>query len=99
MGGAYTALACDEAALHYNPAALGCAGRSRVELAANAYMLQHFSAPDSLGPGQDITATTYHPLPSIAGFVRIISDSGRDGSGRIGVGLSISVPRSIFLAV
>jgi len=92
MGGAYTALACDEAALHYNPAALGCAARSRVEIAANAYMLQRLDSPDALGPGQDISATSYHPLPSIAGFVRRIGDG-------IGVGFSVSVPRSIFLAV
>lgn len=99
MGGAYTALACDEAALHYNPASLACAGHSRVELAANAYMLQHFNAPDSLGPDFDIRATTYHPLPSIAGFVRLLDKGDEHGVGAIGFGLNISVPRSIFLVV
>lgn len=99
MGGAYTALACDEAALHYNPAALGCASASRLELAANAYMLQHFDAPDAFGPSQDITATSYHPLPSIAGFVRLLADGDASGVGRIGLGLSVSVPHSLFLAV
>src|SRR5688500_4951303 len=57
MGGSYTALACDEAALHYNPAALGCARDSRLELAANVYMLQHFDVPNAIGPGEGVTAT------------------------------------------
>ena len=39
MGGAYTALACDEGALHYNPASLSCAASSHLELSANAYVL------------------------------------------------------------
>jgi hypothetical protein len=97
MAGAYTALACDEAALHYNPAALACAETSRVELAANVYMVDHFDSPSALGPGQDLGATSYHPLPSIAGFVRVLSP-GTDGVGRVGVGLNVTVPRSIFLS-
>ena len=97
MAGAYTALACDEAALHYNPAALACAETSRVELAANVYMIDHFDAPSALGPDQDLGATSYHPLPSIAGFVRILEE-GQDGVGRVGVGLNVTVPRSIFLS-
>src|SRR5580700_6041903 len=40
MGGAYTALACDEASLHYNPASLSCADASHLELSANAYIIQ-----------------------------------------------------------
>jgi hypothetical protein len=39
MGGAYTALACDEGALHYNAASLSCAASSHLELSANAYVL------------------------------------------------------------
>jgi hypothetical protein len=99
MGGAYTALACDEGALHYNPAALACSGHSRIELAANAYMLQHLESPNALGPGQDITATTYHPLPSIAGFVRLLSPGDAKGVGAIGLGLTVTVPRSVSLSV
>ena len=38
MGGAYTALACDEGALHYNPASLSCSDSSHLELSANAYV-------------------------------------------------------------
>ena len=40
MAGAYTALACDEGALHYNPASLSCAASSHLELTATAYVLQ-----------------------------------------------------------
>lgn len=99
MAGAYTALACDEAALHYNPAALACADTSRVELAANVYMIDHFDAPSALGPGQDLGATSYHPLPSIAGFVRVLDEGEGEGQvGRVGVGLNVTVPRSIFLS-
>src|ERR1043165_9817325 len=58
MGGAYTALACDEAALHYNPASLSCADSSRLEVTANAYMLQAYAVPNAVGRGQDISAIT-----------------------------------------
>src|SRR5438552_4191742 len=53
MAGAYTALACDEGALHYNPAALACASDSHLELAANAYLIQAASVPNAVGRGQD----------------------------------------------
>ncbi|HSN97781.1 MAG TPA: hypothetical protein VLS89_05765, partial [Candidatus Nanopelagicales bacterium] len=100
MGGAYTALACDEAALHYNPGALACAGLSRLELSANAYMIQRFSLPDAYGEGQDIAATTYHSIPSIVGGVRILADGDHaTGVGRWVFGLSVSVPQSLALKV
>jgi hypothetical protein len=100
LGGAYTALACDEAALHYNPGALGCAASSRLELSANAYMIQHVSLPDAYGAGQDIAATTFHSIPSIVGGVRILADGDRaTGVGRWVFGLSVSVPQSIALKV
>src|SRR5262245_6880217 len=74
MGGAYTALACDEGALHYNPAALACAAHSHLELVANAYMLQSLDVPDAFGQGEDVSAITFHAIPSIVGGVRILSD-------------------------
>ena len=52
MAGAYTALACDEGALHYNPASLSCAASSHLELSANAYVLQGMRKDD--GPITDI---------------------------------------------
>src|SRR6478672_6372102 len=64
MGGAYTALACDEGALHYNPASLSCAAASHLELTANAYVLQGLRATGALGPGGNVTATTFHSIPS-----------------------------------
>src|SRR6478672_11497325 len=64
MGGAYTALACDEGALHYNPASLSCAASSHLELTANAYVLQGLRATGALGPGGNVTATTFHSIPS-----------------------------------
>lgn len=103
MGGAYTALACDEGALHYNPGALACSGSSRLELSANAYVLHGFSVPDAFGRGEDISALTYHSLPSIVGGVRILLDGdepqpGEDARpGRLAFGLSVSVPHSIAL--
>jgi len=100
MGGAYTALACDEAALHYNPGALGCASYSRLELAANAYVIQSLSIPDGYGEGQDVSATTFHSIPSIVGGVRILSDGeGPGGAGRWVFGLNVSVPQSIALKI
>ncbi|MCC6559060.1 MAG: hypothetical protein IT372_39555 [Polyangiaceae bacterium] len=99
MGGAYTALACDEAALHYNPGALGCASSSRLELAANAYVIQRLSVPDAYGAGQDVSATTFHAVPSIVGGVRILSDGEASGAGRWVFGLSVSVPQSIALKI
>jgi len=74
MGGAYTALACDEAALHYNPASLACAQHSHLELVANAYMIQSLAVPRALGEGQDLSATTYHSVPSAVGAVYVVSD-------------------------
>src|SRR3954447_23666751 len=77
MGGAYTALACDEGALHYNPASLSCAAASHLELTANAYVLQGLRATGALGPGGNISATTFHAIPTIVGAVRILSE-GRE---------------------
>ncbi len=100
MGGAYTALACDEAALHYNPAALGCAGASRLELSASAYVLQHFSVPNAFGEDQDINALTYSAVPTIVGGVRILRDPDDElGSGRVVFGFNISLPQSLVLNV
>ena len=76
MGGAYTALACDEGALHYNPASLSCASASHLELTANAYVLQGFRATGALGPGGNISATTYHSVPSIVG-ARVVAPVAR----------------------
>jgi hypothetical protein len=104
MGGAYTALACDEASLHYNPASLSCADSSHLELSANAYILQGELTKGALGPGADISATTFHSIPSIVGWVRIL----REGSertrfatypGRLAFGLAVSVPSSIALKI
>src|SRR3954462_4057872 len=66
MGGAYTALACDEGALHDKPASLSCAASSHLELSANAYILQGLIARGALGPGEDISATTQ---PGVAGTI------------------------------
>lgn len=69
MGGAYTALACDEGALHYNPASLSCAAASHLELTANAYVLQGLRATGALGSGRNVSATTY-PQRLTFGFRR-----------------------------
>lgn len=101
MGGAYTALACDEAAIHYNPAALACASASRLELAANAYVLQGLAIPDALGVGEDVSATNYHSLPAIVGGARVLreGDPAHGSAGRWVWGLSVTVPRSLALRV
>ncbi|HHH30287.1 MAG TPA: hypothetical protein ENK57_18365 [Polyangiaceae bacterium] len=100
MGGAYTALGCDEAALHYNPAALGCAGSSRLELSASAYVLQHFSVPNAFGEDQNINALTYSAVPTIVGGVRVLRDpDDAFGSGRVVLGFNISLPQSLVLSV
>ncbi len=99
MAGAYTALACDEAALHYNPAALGCAGASRLELAANAYLLEGFSTPDAFGAGNDISTVNFHSIPSIAGAARILHDGNEDGSNRWAAGFNVTLPHSLVLTV
>jgi long-subunit fatty acid transport protein len=104
MGGAYTALACDEAALHYNPASLSCAASSHLELSANAYILQGTLARGELGPGEDVSALKFHSIPSIVGAVRIL----REGSertrfatypGRLAFGFSVSVPSSVAVEI
>ncbi|MFO0639910.1 MAG: hypothetical protein U0183_11910 [Polyangiaceae bacterium] len=98
MGGAYTALACDEVALHYNPASLACARHSHIELVANAYMVQSLSIPGAYGQGQDIGATTYHSIPSAVGAVYILSEGEEDtGRYRQAFGFLITVPASIAL--
>lgn len=99
MGGAYTALGCDEAALHYNVAALGCSGSSRLELSANAYLLQFVSIPKVYGPNQAMEAATYHGIPSIVGGVRVLEEGDARGVGRWVFGLSVELPRSIALKV
>jgi hypothetical protein len=100
MAGAYTALACDEAALHYNPAALGCAESSRLEVTANAYMLQAYAVPNAVGRGQDISAVTYHSIPTIVGAVRILRDAEEpSGKGRVTFGVGVSVPQSLALTI
>src|SRR5204863_5307526 len=98
MGGAYTALGCDEGALHYNPGALACASASHLELAANAYVLNGYSVPNAFGKGEDISAITYHSIPSIVGGVRILSDGAPDTQvGRLAFGLTVSVPQSLSI--
>ena len=104
MGGAYTALACDEASLHYNPASLSCAASSHLELSANAYILQGELARGELGRGEDISAVSFHSIPSIVGAVRIL----REGSERtrfatypkrLSFGFAVSLPSSIALRI
>jgi hypothetical protein len=104
MGGAYTALACDEGALHYNPASLSCAASSHLELSANAYVIEGMRATGAYGPGNNVAAMTYHSIPSIVGAVRVL----REGSqktlfdtypGRLTFGFSVSVPRTVALKV
>jgi hypothetical protein len=98
MGGAYTALGCDEAALQYNVASLACAGTSRLELSANIYMIQAMDVKDAFGDGQDIDAITYHAVPSIVVGTRILRDADDEhGSGRVVFGLSVAVPHSLAL--
>lgn len=98
MGGAYTSLACDEAALHYNPASLACAGASRLELSANAYILNGYSVPNAFGKGEDVQALTFHAVPSIVGGVRILRDGDPETkAGRVAFGLAVSVPQSIAI--
>jgi hypothetical protein len=104
MGGAYTALACDEASLHYNVASLSCAASSHLELTANAYVLQGAFARGELGKGEDVAATTFHSIPSIVGAVRVL----REGSertrfatypGRLSFGFTVSIPSTVALKV
>lgn len=104
MGGAYTALACDEGALHYNPASLSCAASSHLELSANAYVIEGMRATGAYGSGNNVAAMTYHSIPSIVGAVRVL----REGSektffdtypGRLTFGFSVSVPRTVALKV
>jgi long-subunit fatty acid transport protein len=102
MGGAYTALACDEGALHYNPASLSCAAASHLELTANAYVIQGMRATGALGPGENVTATTFHSIPSIVGAVRILSEGSERTyfdtyPQRLTFGFTVSVPRTIAL--
>jgi hypothetical protein len=104
MGGAYTALACDEGALHYNPASLSCAASSHLELTANAYVLQGLRATGALGQGGNISATTYHSIPSIVGAVRILREGGNKTyfdtyPGRMTFGFTVSVPRTVALKI
>jgi hypothetical protein len=104
MAGAYTALACDEGALHYNPASLSCAASSHLELTANAYVLQGLRATGALGPGRNVGATTFHSIPSIVGAVRILRE-GRERTHfdtypeRLTFGFAVSVPRTVALRV
>ena len=104
MAGAYTALACDEGALHYNPASLSCAASSHLELTANAYVLQGLRATGALGPERNIEATTFHSIPSIVGAVRILKE-GREQTHfdtfpeRLTFGFAVSVPRTVALRV
>ncbi|HSO33362.1 MAG TPA: hypothetical protein VLT33_12600 [Labilithrix sp.] len=104
MGGAYTALACDEGALHYNPASLSCAAASHLELTANAYVLQGLRATGALGPGGNVSATTFHAVPTIVGAVRILAE-GKERTyfdtypQRLTFGFTVSVPRTVALEV
>jgi hypothetical protein len=104
MGGAYTALACDEGALHYNPASLSCSDSSHLELSANAYVLQGMLVHGALGRGADLGALTYHSIPSIVGAVRVLSE----GSARTDVatypkrftfGFTVSIPATLALKI
>lgn len=104
MGGAYTALACDEASLHYNPASLSCAASSHLELSANAYVIQGALAHGVLGRGADISAATFHSIPSIVGAVRILREGAERTRfatypGRLAFGFSVSVPASIAVKI
>jgi hypothetical protein len=104
MAGAYTALACDEGALHYNPASLSCAASSHLELTANAYVVQGLRSTGALGPGRNISASTFHSIPSIVGAVRIVRE-GREQTHfdtypeRLTFGFAVSVPRTVALEV
>ncbi len=104
MGGAYTALACDEGSLHYNPASLACAASSHLELSANAYLIQGALARGELGPGVDVSAATFHSVPSIVGATRILREgTERTGfatyPGRLSFGFAVTVPSSVALKI
>jgi len=104
MGGAYTALACDEASLHYNPASLSCAASSHLELSANAYVIQGALARGALGRGEDISAISFHSIPSIVGAVRILREGAERTRfatypGRLAFGFAVSVPSSVAVKI
>ena len=104
MGGAYTALACDEGALHYNPASLSCAQSSHLELTANAYVLEGMRATGAYGAGENVSAMTYHSIPSIVGAVRVLKE-GKERTffdtypERLTFGFTVSIPRTVALKV
>ncbi len=104
MGGAYTALACDEGALHYNPASLSCSDSSHLELSANAYVLQGLLVHGALGRGNDLSAVTYHSIPSIVGAVRVLSEGlARSDVAtypkRFTFGFTVSIPATLALKI
>jgi hypothetical protein len=104
MGGAYTALACDEGALHYNPASLSCSDSSHLELSANAYVLQGIQVRGALGPGEDLKAIKYHSIPSIVGAVRVLSEGlARSAVAtypkRLTFGFTVSIPATLALKI
>lgn len=97
MAGAHTALGCQEGAMHYNPAALACATRSRLELSANSYVLDSMSVPNAFGPGDDFRSLTFSPLPAVVGGTWLLRKGAPDGTGALALGVSVELPQSINL--
>ena len=98
LGGAFTAIADDASALHYNPAGLVDAGSATVELSANLYGLEIAIGDNFFGSLAQAFGninkifTDLQIIPTTAGFVKSFGEKDEFGRARHAIGVSAEVP-------
>src|SRR5262245_53364735 len=74
MGGAVVGGVRDTSATFYNPGALAFVENASISVSANAFRFGKVTIDDALGPGEDVTATLFDPIPLlVSGMLRMPS--------------------------
>lgn len=93
MGGAYTALADDEAGAWYNPAGPAFSRGNSLSVSTSLYGAVLGSTPNLLGPGTNFSYGTINLIPSTAGSLWHLGKPAEDGTpSRWALALNVFAP-------
>jgi long-chain fatty acid transport protein len=92
MGGAYTALANDEAGAFYNPAGPAFTGKNSLSVATSFYGVVMGSNRNSLGPGNDFEYSTLNLVPTTASSLWHLGESTPEGPPPLVLAINVFTP-------
>jgi long-chain fatty acid transport protein len=92
MGGAYTALANDEAGAFYNPAGPAFTSKNSLSVATSFYGVVMGSNRNSLGPGNDFEYATLNLVPTTASSLWHLGESTPEGPAPLVLAINVFTP-------